>query len=66
MKSAEVCALCACANSGWNPPDHLIAGGDQEKHKLNAALEQVFQVCKQHYLANPSQTGADFFDFVRK
>ncbi|KAL3142258.1 hypothetical protein ABBQ38_002600 [Trebouxia sp. C0009 RCD-2024] len=43
-----------------------VLGHDEEKHKLNAALAEVFKVCKQHYLANPSTTGADFFAFVRK
>ncbi|KAL3152550.1 hypothetical protein ABBQ32_001577 [Trebouxia sp. C0010 RCD-2024] len=43
-----------------------VLGNDEEKHKLNAALSEVFKVCKQHYLANPSTTGADFFAFVRK
>ncbi|KAL0022533.1 hypothetical protein WJX79_009701 [Trebouxia sp. C0005] len=43
-----------------------VLGDDAEKHKLNAALEQVFNDCKQHYLSNPSMTGAEFFEFVRK
>ena len=43
-----------------------LAGEDPGKHELNAALEEVFKVCKQHYLSNPSINGADFFDFVRK
>lgn len=43
-----------------------FAGHDEEKHKLNDAMTEVFAVCKQHYLANPSITGADFFAFVRK
>lgn len=43
-----------------------VLGDDAEKHKLNAALEQVFNKCKQHYLSNPSMTGAEFFKLVRK
>lgn len=43
-----------------------VTGDDAEKHNLNAALEQVFNKCKQHYLSNPSMTGAEFFKLVRK
>ena len=35
-----------------------LTGQDLEKHKLNAALESVFKACKQHYLSDPSITGA--------
>ena len=45
---------------------NVFAGKDQEKHKLNAALEEVFLACKKHYMSNPSITGAEFFDYVRK
>ena len=46
--------------------NNMLAGEDQEKHNLNTALEEVFVACKQHYLSNPSMTGAEFFEYVRK
>lgn len=43
-----------------------ISGDDEEKLKLNVALESVFTICKQQYLRQPDMTGAHFFDFVMK
>lgn len=44
----------------------LNEGDDPEKKKLNAALATIFDICKQHYLAKPDMTGAEFFHFVMK
>lgn len=44
----------------------FVLGDDEEKLKLNVALESVFTICKQQYLRQPDMTGAHFFDFVMK
>ena len=41
-----------------------LSGDDSEKHKLNAALPQIFAACKQYYLSNPDMTGAELYAFV--
>lgn len=50
----------------WLFMSFLVAGGDQAKHDLAAALPQIFTVCKQFYLSRPSMTGAELYDFVCK
>ena len=44
----------------------LVAGDDQAKHDLAAALPQIFTVCKQFYQSRPSMTGAELYAFVCK
>ena len=41
-------------------------GDDPKKLQLAAALPKIFAACKRHYLANPDQTGAEFYAFVCK
>ena len=62
----RACSLAAMQTAIWQPQLCLTSGHDEEKQKLNDALAEVFAVCKQHYLADPSISGADFFAFVRK
>ena len=41
-----------------------LLGKDKAKKKLVDDLESIFEHCKQHYLQNPAQTGAEFFDYI--
>ena len=45
---------------------HTIAGNDPQKLRLAAVLPKIFAICKREYLANPDQTGAEFYAFVCK
>lgn len=43
-----------------------VIGDDPQKLQLAAVLPKIFAICKRHYLANPDQTGAQFYAFVCK
>jgi Xaa-Pro aminopeptidase len=41
-----------------------LLGEDSKKKKLVEDLEIIFKQCKEHYLNNPTQTGAEYFDYI--
>jgi len=43
-----------------------VIGDDKEKHRLASTLPVVFKACKDYYLSNPTITGAEFFEFVKR
>jgi Xaa-Pro dipeptidase len=41
-----------------------LLGDDREKGKLVDDLSAIFHDCKRHYIENPAQTGAEFYEYV--
>ena len=48
----------------FNTSVYTNTGDDPQKQQLAAVLPKIFAICKRHYLANPDQTGAEFYAFV--